>query len=362
MMKQHSTEWLSLLENRLAKTNQLPALEERFAFPWEEATDLIKQALQLEKLSLSATAISWKEVDQIDEGLGKHPFIVSINMSPLRGEIFWILSQQDVALLSSYLLFKQFNPDEMTNGVVQKGFYQFILLKILNGIDQISFFKETSFSLNTTDVFPTEKSLCIDVKCELNSKTLKGCLACPESFWKEFKNHYPLYKNPLMSSDQLDSTKIYLRPSLGFTTLSKEEWDSLQVGDFMVLDHCLYHYEEKKGSITLNLGDTQLLMARIKPDGIKILDYIFHSDNHSEEGPDDMVQKDASKVTVSAEFNPIPFTLNQLIAVSPGDSIPLAIPIEQEINIVFKGSVRAKGILLQLGEVVGLRITTIESE
>ena len=60
------------------------------------------------------------------------------------------------------------------------------------------------------------------------------------------------------------------------------QWKQISVGDFILLDRCSFDPELQKGTVTLVLEKTPLLRARIKEDGVKIIDYAFY---HEEQNP-----------------------------------------------------------------------------
>ena len=77
-MKEVSYDWLNLVEKALAKTQQLPSLEENFPFPWSDASHAIGSGLKIEGLNLSSSRTAWKNHDQALQGLGEKVFLISV--------------------------------------------------------------------------------------------------------------------------------------------------------------------------------------------------------------------------------------------------------------------------------------------
>jgi flagellar motor switch protein FliN/FliY len=347
-MKEVSYDWLNLVEKALEENQQLPSLEENFPFPWTEASHAVGSGLKLTDLKLSSTRAGWKKDDQTLKGLGEKQFIISVEMAPMEGAVFFAMSEHDVAYLTTHALSE--HKEGFSNAKLREGFYHFLFLKALEAVDHLKIFKEASLQFSTQHSLPTEEALCIDIDCALPEKTLHGRLICPQSFLKAFKAFQPMQKGTLLSSESTQQIDVSLRCEVGHTTISQDEWDKVQVGDFVILDRCTYDPSEEKGSATLLLGTNPLLIARMKSEGMKVLDFAFYQE---ETAPA------TSDLTLTAEIGHVSMPLHKLLHVEPGMMIDLAMSPEQGIDLTLSGKKVAKGELLKLGETVGLRILEI---
>jgi flagellar motor switch protein FliN len=362
-MNEVSYDWLRLVEKALVKTQQLPSLEENFPFPWEDASRAIGAAIQLPDLSLSGTRTVWKGAQEVMQGLGDKLMIVAIEVAPIEGFLFFAIPEQDTSYLISQTLAAGASKESFSNFKLQEGFYHFLLLKVLESIDQLKIFREVSFHLASTAMLPMENAFCVDINCKLPERTLQARLICPQSFLTAFKAHQPLQKSTLLSAPMTENIEVSLRCEVGHTLLSSEEWDKVQVGDFILLDRCSFDPIEEKGSATLLLGDTPLLMARMKSEGMKILDFAFYreetpAETSAEETP--FPSEPSSGFTLTAEIGRVRIPLNKLLYLQPGMMLELFMRPEQGVDITIGGKKVAKGELLKLGETVGLRILDIE--
>lgn len=374
-MQEVSYDWLRLVEKALYKIQQLPALEESFPFPWETASSAVGQALQLPELTLSSSQIAWKGYSELLSGLGDNPFLVSIEVAPIEGALFFAMSSHDVTDLISQTLVMGEYKESFANAKLKEGFYHFLLLKILKTLDQLKIFKEVTLHLMPGAQIPQENGFCVEIEASLQEKTLHGRLICPQSFLTAFKAYQPMQKTSLLSSNQTQNIELSLRCEVGYTSIAQDEWDGLQIGDFLVLDRCSYDPEDEKGSVTLLLGDTPLLIARMKSEGMKILDYAFYREEESspeiaEEGVKEMFSEDMSveetssatpfpEFTLTAEVGHIRLPLNKLLYLQPGDMLDLIMRPEQGVDLSINGKKVGKGDLLKLGELVGIRILDI---
>jgi flagellar motor switch protein FliN/FliY len=344
-----SYDWIKLVEQALLKVQQLPALEEHFPFPWEEAGEALKESLGVSDLTISCTRSVWKNQHEFLQGMGESPSVVSIELAPIEGKLFFILSQGDVTELTANVLVGE-EKEPLSGAKLKTGFYHFLLLKVLNTLDHLKIFKDVSLHLLPNSSLPQENGFCIDIAVALSTRTLQARLVCPQSFISAFKAHQPLQKTTILSLAH-EPIEISLRCEIGHTTLKSEEWEGVQVGDFVVLDRCSFDPQEGKGSMTVCLGDVPLLMARFKPEGMKVLDYAFYQEEETAPSQD---------LLLTAEVGRIQISLQKLLELKSGSMLDLPMRPEHGIDITLGGKRIAKAELLKLGEISGLRILDIE--
>ena len=358
-MKEVSYDWLNLVEKALEKIQQLPSLEENFPFPWADASHAIGSGLKLEGLNISSKRSSWKNQDAALQGLGEKVYAVSVEMAPIEGSVFFAMPENDVAYLTTQTLIGGEHKEGFSNAKLREGFYHFLFLKALEAVDHLKVFKEVSFHFSPNHTLPMEESFCIDIDLALPEKTVHGRLICPQSFLTAFKTFQPMQKGTLLSSETTEDIEVSLRCEVGHTSISQEEWDKVQVGDFVILDRCTYDPMEQKGSSTLMLGTTPLIIARMKQEGMKVLDFAFYkeesTDNPSSEtaseSDDNLPSETVSEpdLTLTAEIGHVSMPLNKLLHLEPGMMIDLAMSPEQGVDLTLSGKKVAGGELLKLG-------------
>lgn len=346
-----SYEWLKLVERALLKVQQLPALEEHFPFPWEAAGSALRGSLGLSHLTLSCSKAVWKGHNEFLQGMGDTPAIVAIELAPIEGSLFFILPAADVSELTANALVSGEEKETFAGAKLRQGFYHFLFLKVLDTLDHLKIFKEVSLHLLPNTPLPQENGFCIDIACALPNRTLQGRLICSQTFLSAFKAHQPLQKTTLLSLGETASLDLNLRCEVGHTSLKSEEWDSLQVGDFLMLDRCSFDPTEGKGSMIVALGDTALFMARFKPEGLKVLDYALYQEAAPGETTD---------LLLTAEVGRLHISLHQLLQLKSGSMLDLPMRPEQGVDITLGGRRVAKAELIKLGEASGLRILDIE--
>lgn len=370
--------WLQKIEQALLESKELPVLEEEYVFPWAECTHVISSALDLKELKLSTTAAGWKPQEQCLLGLGEHPILLGVELPPISGSMVWALSSEDAAALTFYFL-----PQEgFSDPRFQEGFYRFLMLQAIQAIDHAKLFKGSSLHLLMEAMPPQEESLCVEVAIGLPQQTVYGRLICPASFMNLFKSHQALPKSSPLDTDQAKQLEVTLRMEVGSSSVSSEEWKSVRPGDFLVLDRCSYDPKIDKGSVLLILGRTPLFQGRIKPDGLKILDYAFYyeegavpanveeltdeeieeTEEHlwSAESEDEKTPSALGEMVLTVEVGRVRINLEKLLQLIPGSMLDLAISPSQGVDVISNGKKIAKGELIKLGETLGIKILHVE--
>jgi len=372
-------QWINRVEEALAKAQILPMMEASFPFPWDEAAAQIGKALSLKELAINARPSEWKMEEGILAGMGNEPVTVSFEVAPIDGLLQWIMSSEDVAALSAACLSSHQKIEGFSDRRIQEGFYQFLLLEVLHALDEIKAFPGVSLRMLPQGAIPKEGAVCVDVAITLPHKTVYGRLACPQSFMNAFKSFQPLHKKIELAPEKLQGIEVSLRVEIGSTTLSPEEWRSLMVGDFISLDHASYDPSEGKGSVTLLLESTPLLLGRLKPEGIKIADYAFYyaaapepveadeisaeaEEEHlweSEEVPSKQETAHEGQISLTIELDPIRMPAEHLLGLKIDQILDASLLPSQNVHVVIQGRKAASGDILKLGESIGIRILSI---
>jgi hypothetical protein len=213
-----SYDWLKLVEKALLKVQQLPALEEHFPFPWDDAGKALQETLGLANLNMSCSRTVWKNHPEFLQGMGDTPSVIALELAPIEGKIFFILSQADITELTGSVLVGGEEKETFTGAKLKSGFYHFLMLKVLATLDHLKIFKDVSLHLLSPSSIPQERGFCIDIACQIPSKTLQGRLICPQSFLSAFKAHQPLQKTTLLSLGHETEMDLTLHCEVGHTT------------------------------------------------------------------------------------------------------------------------------------------------
>ncbi len=397
--------WLQHIENALQMVSEVPLWGFPPPFPWEKCSEHIATLFQLDDLKISHKQTHLLKAEDLASGLGANPVKASIELSPLQGSALWLLPAEDVAKLTQLILAPQSSMKGFASTQFQEGFYRYLLLNILEQIDQFKAFDDLSIKLGSAQAIPQEGALCIDISISHPRMILWGRLICPPSFQHAFKQHFSQRNPSLISSPTAKIVDLSLKLEIGQSTLSYAQWKTVKTGDVIVLDRCTYDPHSHKGTVTLVLEQAPLFRARLKETHLKIVEYAYyheeeksmehnfpedeHSDTpHEEEGyemsPSDvdeempeetnehlwssgahhedvekMISAQTVPLTLSVEVTRLKMNLDKLLQLKPGNLIELPVRPEQGVDIVLNGNKVAKGELIKLGEALGVKILQI---
>src|SRR5690606_29429447 len=98
---------------------------------------------------------------------------------------------------------------------------------------------------------------------------------------------------------------------IGKTSIMHNEWEDIQFGDFIVLDHCSFIPGEEKGRVMLTVNGRPLFRGKIKDGNIKILEHpLYYEENEimnpNQHEDDDELEKqfeEESEIEYSEDFD-----------------------------------------------------------
>lgn len=395
--------WVKQIQNALIEAKAIPLSGSAPPFPWEALSQKMAAYLQAPELKIHARSTQFLSPDAISSGLGVGYIAIAIELTPLSGQVYWLMGKEDIAKLTALALVSNGNKG-FSSSKFQEGFYYFLATQALASIDGLRAFKDLSPKMGKFSSLPHEEALCIDVELHHPKAVLWGRLVCPASFHQVFKSHFSAEGPPPLTSALAQQIDIPLRFELGQTTVPLSRWKGVSVGDFILLDRCTFDPESQKGTVTLVLERTPLLRARIKDSSIKIVDYAFYheeqnpmshdmpEDEEGEENPaeesfdaeeelsseeipeetplwsaqngqngkaEKMISTHEIPLVLTVEVARVRINLNKLLQLAPGNVLELSVRPEQGVDITIEGKKIAKAELVKLGEMIGIKILQI---
>lgn len=390
--------WIKKVEGGLEELLDVPLWGKAPAFPWEEFSRRISEALEIEELSVSHHKTEWLQGNEILAGMGEDPTQISLELSPLSGTLHWIMPAEDTsrliaATLSSTQKVKGFTDPELT-----EGFYRYLAMQAVSAIDELQSFKDLSLNFSPDSPLPEDGALCIDVSVTIKDQSFWGRAVCSNALLNVFKSHFADEK--ITAIDYALSKKIDISISLeiGSTALSLEEWQKASSGDCILLERCSYDPKTHRGSTTLTLGKEPLFRGRIKENHVKILDYAFYyeegqmmdnrmgdeeepleneeeeefaeaeageegslwsAENQTEASVEGMITTHEIPMILTVEVARVRMNLEKLLQLQPGNVIEIHARPELGVSLTMNGKRIAKGELVQMGEAIGVKILQI---
>ena len=402
-MEKTPDQWIKKLETITLEAKEIPMWGSPPEFPWDEFSKSLESSINLEKFSISPKNADWQEESTFLEGMGSNPIIIGIDCQPLTGPIHFIIPLEEVSKLSSWVLSPERSKQGFEDANLQKGFCQFLALEALSVIDDLQIYPDLAPKI-TSKPLPNAPCYVVQIAIKYKRKTLLGKLILSPSFQQSFKTHFQ--NQPIDSEKLFEDIDAKLHLETGYTELSQSDWDGVKVGDFIILDSCRYHPNTKKGIMQLSYLNTPLFQVKLKDEQIKILDYaVYIEDRHmaddeieelptpSEEEqmglaeeekeesieeedelpeelleelpeiqkPDELVAPKNIPLTITVEVTRIKMSLKTLKELKPGNVIDLPVSPEQGVSLTISGKSVARGQLLQIGDILGVKLTEIGS-
>ena len=372
--------WMKHVESVAIGAQDIPMWGSVPSFPWEAFTNELQTALGIQKLKITGGSAEWKKGSEILAGMGRSPLQLAVEMSPLKGSFSIVFPSEDFSKLSSWAIHPEAGSDGFSDPYLQKGFFRYLSIEGISIIDRLQIFQGLTPKMIDMPL-AKEDAYCVDVAIEHEGETIWGRMICPTLFQESFKHHFAQDWNFSIPSQLYQEMMVDVSLSAGESELSQENWLKLQEGDFVLLDHCSYYPKLKKGTFQLAVDNTPLFQAKVKEDAIKLLDYAHYfedkpMDNENFEKPyDDSMEEEAvsvedapgspmlspKKVPVSLtiEVARLKMNLDKLLKLKPGNVLELGVQPEIGVNLVANGKCVGKGELLQIGDVIGVKITKL---
>ena len=350
------------------------------SFPWKEFTNELQTSLGIQKLKITGGSAEWKKGNEILSGMGRSPLQLAVEMSPLKGSFSIVFPSEDFSKLSSWAIHPEAGSDGFSDPYLQKGFFRYLSIEGISIIDKLQVFKGLTPKMIDMPL-AKEDAYCIDVAIEHEGETIWGRMICPTLFQESFKHHFAQDWNFSIPSHLYKELMVDVSLSAGESTLSQKDWLKIQEGDFVLLDHCSYYPKLKKGTFQLSVDNTPLFQAKVKEDAIKLLDYAHYFEekpmddenfekpyNESmeeeavsvEEAPESpMLSPKKIPVSLTIEVARLKMNLDKLLKLKPGNVLELGVQPEKGVSLVANGKCVGKGELLQIGDVIGVKITKL---
>lgn len=371
--------WMKHVESVAIGAQEVPMWGTIPSFPWKEFTSLLAESIGVKGLKISAGSAEWKKGNAILTGIGRSPLQLAIEMSPLKGSVSIVFPSEDFSKISSWTIHPDAGGEGFSDPYLQKGFFRFLCTEALSSLSELQTFQGLSLKLIDMPL-AKEDAYCIDIAIEQGGETVWGRIICPSPFQESFRGHFSGDWNFSIPSTLYETIDVEMSLEAGKTSLSQEACKTLQTGDFVLLDQCSYYPNLNRGTFQLKIEETPLFQAKLKEDAIKLLDYAHYFEDNTmdeetfdeelgeetsegvsvEEAPEaPMVNPKAVPVSLSVEVARMKMNLDKLLKLKPGNVLELGVQVEKGVNLVANGKCIGKGELLQIGEVIGVKIVKL---
>jgi flagellar motor switch protein FliN len=265
--------WIKQVEPLLFSEDEPSLLGPTPPFAWEELAKSLQVHLNLPKLSLHPRELYWRDEGSLFEGLENSPQKLQLILSPLEGSAFWIMPEKDLWHLFTWVLAGKATNADILNDELKEGFYQFIALEVLSHLEKSGLFKDLSPQLAEPQTLPKGPFLCLDVGIQSNQTTLWGRICLSPDFRRAWKHFHEAASQEAIISSLAPKLEFILSVEAGEAILSASEWETIQLGDLLILEKGAYDPELKKGNVHLTFKGKKIFRGRLRHDYIKLSDY-----------------------------------------------------------------------------------------
>ena len=404
--------WLRKVPAALKNLDEVPLLGNPPFFNWPLFEKELGETLGLKDLVVKTTPVQACESSHFKEGF-ENPDILYFRVAPLKGQAALLFPTGDLDKLFQFLAQKEIH-HHLIDREFKEAFQRFFLLEAFSACQKA--FSDRSLSPQILE----EGSLTEEIGwiSDISLSWAEGAVSCrlviPDELSSgSFKDKY---KQPLLNASPVFYSSITLdvHAETGRTHLSRKEWNSLQKGDYLILESCHILPGDDKGRVLLTVNGTPVFRAKIKDGSIKILEtpqfYELGTpmppttpphddlrdeelDENEEEFDDEFTDEEEleaeeeegalpplpqTKGKVASAIEPqkpfkaddIPLeiivevgrfqmTVQKLSELQPGNLIDLDIHPENGVDLVVNGTCIARGELLKIGDTLGVRILDI---
>jgi flagellar motor switch protein FliN/FliY len=262
--------WAKTVESALLQRDDIPMLGGAPTFPWKELSVILSRIFDRENLQVEPSELHWRSAGELLSGMGKNPKILHFVVTPLEGQLCWIMAEPDLVTLSSHLFSDSSSSAPFKDMDFLQGFHYFLATEVMHAIDSLRFLKRLTPRLSTDSTLPSVESLCLDVSITVDEKTTWGRLVVSPSFLESWKQNFAPYRPTTLSSDFLAAFDVTIGIEVGKTELSLEEWSKVRLGDFLVLDNCSLDPDTHEGAATLTVNGHPTFQGTLKGNTIEL--------------------------------------------------------------------------------------------
>jgi flagellar motor switch protein FliN/FliY len=396
--------WVKKIEHAIEDLKVIPLWGTAPSFPWEAFSQQLAQLLNIDQVKVLRHQTDWKETKDLLSGMGAHPFIIPLDCLPLPGEVFWVMSSEDAAKAISFSLSHNQSHKPLLDARFQEGYYHFLSLEVLNILDQQKAFGDLNVIRRTPTPLPANGAICIDIVITIKQETLWGRVIASQEFIHNFRAHFVQKKASLLSNELIKQINVPLRFEIGSVSLNLYQWQKAKVGDFVILDRCSFDPEHRKGTAKVLLEKAPLFQVRIKENTIKILEEAYYeedtrmmdtpfsddeekkeeeedfseeefslsedeempdqerpsehlwSSKNDDSPPESLISQSEIPLVLTVEVAKIRMSLEKILQLQPGNVLELSVLPEEGVDLTISGKKVAKGELIKIGDVLGIKI------
>ena len=247
---------------------------------------------------------------------------------------------------------------------------------------------------------PATPALQYPLEFTIGKQTFSAKIVTSREFIQEWrKSDLKNSRNNRLADLLKARIEIPLDVVIGGIELPRSDWKSIEEGDTLLLDHLTYNPGAEKGDALFFFQEHPLFRIKAKTGAIKIIEQakgvkIFmplepsaslekkdeekdreqnETENEDEIGPipegdvsapkvvrDDPVSLHDLPLQIRIEMGRFKLPLNQVLELQEGNILKVDVDPRKGVDLVVEGKVIGRGELVQIGDLVGVRITDLK--
>ena len=232
----------------------IPALD----VPWDTLSKLLSQTFNIDDITIDPMNLQLLTPSDFFKNIGSPNQLISLTLSPLDGSLHWIIADQDIVKLMSWMLAYE---DNILHEYFKEGFHHYIILNTLNIVSTLNIFKPLTPHLSDPTPLPQEPALVLDISLTHRNQSVIGRLLLSSTLREAWISQSTKVKKSLKDLD------IMITAEAGKVQFSYDQLNSLSPGDFIVLDSCTINPETTKGSLAIKANNQYIASATISEKG-----------------------------------------------------------------------------------------------
>lgn len=323
-----------------------------FPFDWEQFSQKLGEDLQIESLSIEPEKIVWAKKENTLLSTGDHSQVLSFQVSPLEGELFWLMDQREIAKLVSLFTAQKSHELGFSSEILQEGYYHYLVTLALEVITNFSLFSSFSIQMREKNTLP-DTLLTRVIKITYKGKSVYGKLALSEEMQKSWISY--IQSTPPSPSVWKEIIPIPLSLVIAKTSLSVEEKEHWKKGSYLLLPATDYDFSAKRGKVTLYMKNHPFSQLDVETDRAIITSIQSNEEPIMQENETSV---ENLPIELSVELARFSLPLQRILEMEEGATLELP-PIGERVSILANGKKVATGELVYVGEQLAVRLEEI---
>ncbi|WP_213358164.1 type III secretion system cytoplasmic ring protein SctQ [Chlamydiifrater phoenicopteri] len=350
-------------------------------FPVEECCRLLKEKFGKNSCSLSFELRGKMDPKQALAEFGVHCLVQPMVLQPVTpGNFFLVSSEED---LKEWII-SVFSDSTLASYFYEKdkllGFHYYFVAEMSHLLQTLQWIPSMSIKVAGDAEFSSsavkENCQVVDISCVLDGKVFRFRLLFPEETLGGCETFFAGL-NTAFDPEKIDKTlPLTMAVEIGHSSLTKEEWQAIVPGSFVMLDGCMFDPETGECGALVSIQKRKFFSGRFldaTSTEFKITGYSAitpeEEDNHMEDQPENAPAqenvgegKDAlSKLPINlvVEVARYSLTVEDFMKLTPGSTLNLGVSPNQGVDLVVQGAKVGRGEIIALGDVLGVRILDI---